>query len=155
MIAAVIAAASPVRAQQFEGLAELKAADVVPPSLLKGPHYTVADAVKTDGYLHEFVVQSDFGSFAGVGTGMLYVRLGEVRALAALQEVSKSDVFLNAAGNSELSVGKSVEQTVKDTKGTVEGLGAGAKRFGENLGRKAKKGAETAMGAVKETTSRS
>jgi len=149
VVAIAIFSALQVQAQQpYEGPADFKAADLLPPALVKGAHFTVADQVRTEGYYHEFVVESDFGSIPAVGTSMLYVRLGEVRALAALQEVSKSDVFISAAGNSVLSVGKTVGQAVTDPKATVAGLGAGAKRYGENLGRKAKKTAETATDAV-------
>ena len=42
-----------------------------------------------------------------------------------------------------LNVGKGVASVVKDPEGTVKGMGAGAKRFGTNLGRKAKRGAES------------
>jgi len=150
VVAIAICAAPQVQAQQsYEGPADFKAADLLPPALVKGPHFKVADPVRTEGYYHEFVVESDFGSIPAVGTSMLYVRLGEVRALAALQEVSKSDVFISAAGNSVLSAGKTVGQAVTDPKATVAGLGAGAKRYGENLGRKAKKTTETVTDAAK------
>ena len=79
---------------------------------------------------------------------MLYVRLGEVQALAALEGVSKTDVFISAAGNSVLDIGKTLGKAVADPKATV-----GARRRGQagrgNLGRKAKKTAETATEAVK------
>jgi hypothetical protein len=151
-IAVALAAALPVRAQQPDEVpVDVKAADLLPAALVTGPHFTVADPVKTEGFFHAFVVQSDYGAIPAVGTSMLYVRLAEVRALAALQEVSKSEVFISAAGNSVLSVGKSVTQAVTDPKATVEGLGAGAKRFGENLGRKAKSTADAATEAVKST----
>ena len=109
VVAIAVSSALQVHAQQpYEGPADFKAADLLPPALVKGPHFTVADPVRTEGYFYEFIVQSDYGSFPAVGTSMLYVRLGEVQALAALQEVSKSDVFISAAGDSVLTVGKSV-----------------------------------------------
>ena len=144
-----IAVALPAFAQEpYEGPAAVKAADVLPAGLVKGQHYTLADEVKAEGYLHEFVIRSDFGDFAAEGMSMLSVRLQEVQALAALDEVSKSEVFLKAAGDSVLNVGKSVGKAVSDPEATVKGIGAGVQRFGENLGRKTKQTAESAKDAV-------
>jgi hypothetical protein len=146
----LLVSALPALAQEpYEGPTVSTPGDVLPANLVKGPHYTLADKVEAKGYLYEFTVQSDYGNFAAVGVSMLYVRLREVQALAALQEVSKSDVFIKAAGDSVLTVGKSVGKAVTNPVATVEGLGAGAKRYGENLGRKAKRGAATAADAVK------
>jgi hypothetical protein len=133
----------------YEGPAAVKPADVLPAGLAAGPHYTLAEEVGTPGYLHEFLVRSDYGDFAAEGTSLLYVRLQEVQALAALEEVSKSEVFLKSAGTSVLNVGKSVGQAVKDPEATVKGIGAGVQRFGENLGRKTKQAAESTKEAVK------
>ena len=162
VVSLVLAAALPAIAQEpFEGPVTLKPADLLPAALVQGPHYKLADQVKTEGYLHEFVIQSDYGSFTAAGTSMLYVRLREVQALAALQEVSKSEVFISAAGSSVLSVGKSLGQAAANPVATVEGLGAGVMRAGVNLGRKAKRTvgtasdvAEGAAEKVKVTTSR-
>lgn len=145
----VIAAARPaLAAEGYEVRAAVKAADVLSAGLVAGPHHTVADEVKDDGYLYEFTIRSEFGDFTAEGIPMLYVRLQEVQALAALEEVSKSEVFLKAAGTSVLNVGKSVGQAVKDPEATVKGIGAGVQRFGENLGRKTKQTAEAAKDAV-------
>jgi hypothetical protein len=46
-------------------------------------------------------------------------------------------------------VGKGVASVVTDPGGTAKGMGAGVKRFGTNLGRKAKRGAESASDAAK------
>src|SRR5689334_15556007 len=66
-------------------------------SVRKGPHYTVKEPVKTDGFFHEFDIVSDYGELSAVGLSQLTTRLNEIRALAALQDVSKSKVFLEAA----------------------------------------------------------
>ena len=65
--------------------------------------------------------------------------------LAELDKVSKSEVFLKAAGTSVLNVGKGVASVVKDPKATAEGMGEGVKRFGTNLGRKAKRTTDKAV----------
>jgi hypothetical protein len=76
---------------------------------------------------------------------MLLMRLHEVGALAELDEVSKSAVFVKAAGTSVLNVGKGVASVVQDPGATARGMGEGVKRFGTNLGRKAKRTADKAV----------
>jgi hypothetical protein len=80
---------------------------------------------------------------------MLPVRLHEVGALAELDEVSKTGVFVRAAGTSVVNVGKGVVAVVKDPEATAKGIGGGLKRFGTNLGRKAKRATDKAVDAVK------
>src|SRR5262249_32664931 len=48
------------------------------------------------------------------------------------------------AGGAVLNVGKSVAHVVTDPVGTAEGVGEGVKRVGVNLGRKAKRAADSA-----------
>ena len=79
---------------------------------------------------------------------MLLMRLHEVGALAELDEVSKSEVFLKAAGTSVLNVGKGFASAVKDPAATAKGVGGGIKRFGTNLGRKAKRTTDKAVDSV-------
>jgi hypothetical protein len=113
-------------------------------NLLKGPHYQVAEEVRTDDYFHQFLIRSDYGEFPADGTDMLFIRLREVRALAALVDVSRTEVFLTSAGGSVLHVGENALGAVQDPVGTVQGVGAGVKRFAINVGRKASRAAESA-----------
>ena len=79
---------------------------------------------------------------------MLLKREHETRALAQLDEVSKTGVFLQAAGTSVVNVGKGVASAAKDPEATAKGIGGGVKRFGTNLGRKAKRTADQTADAV-------
>jgi hypothetical protein len=114
------------------------AAALLTPAVAQGPHYRVNDAVRTDGYFHEFGISSDFGPFEAVGRSELAVRIQEIAALAALQDVSKTEVFLSAAGQSVVKVGQSAAAVVTDPAGAAKGMGAGIKRVGVNLGRRTK-----------------
>ncbi len=143
-----LAAASLAIAAAFEAPRTFKASELLKPSQIKGPHYTVASAVKTEGYLHVFDITSDYGALEAEGEAMLLMRLHEVGALAELDKVSKSEVFLKSAGTSVLNVGKGVASAVKDPGATAKGIGAGVKRFGTNLGRKAKRTTEKAVDDV-------
>jgi len=103
---------------------------------VKGPNYQIAEGVRTDEYFHEFTIASTYGSFEAVGRSQLATRIQEVAALAALDDVSKTEVFLASAGNSVVKVGKGAAAAVTNPEATVKGLGAGVKRFGVNLGRR-------------------
>ena len=143
--AIAIAAASLAIAAAYEGPRTFTASELLKPAQVKGPHHTVAAAVKTEGYLHVFDITSDYGPLEAEGQAMLLTRLHEVGALAQLDEVSKSEVFLKAAGTSVLNVGKGVASAVKDPGATAKGVGTGVKRFGTNLGRKAKRTGDKAV----------
>jgi len=126
----------------YEGPRAVVVTEVLPAAFVKGPHYEVGPQVKTDGYFDEFAVTSDFGNFEAEGQTLLAVRLREVEALARLADVSKTEVFLSAAGDSVVNVGKGAVNAATDPVGTAKGLGTGIKRFGVNLGRKTQRVAE-------------
>jgi hypothetical protein len=100
--------------------------------------------VATPGYFHEFTIESSFGRFEAMGRTQLAVRLQEIDALASLQAVSKSDVFLEAAGQSLVNVGKGAVSAATDPVGTAKGIGGGIKRMGVNLGRRSKRAVDSA-----------
>jgi len=140
----LIAASVFLRAQEGDEPAPvLKASALLTPALLKGPHHSVADAVATEGFFHQFTVSSEFGSFEALGRSQLAVRIHEIDALFALQDVSKTEVFLTAAGQSVVNVGKSAAGVVTDPSGTAKNMGSGVKRFGVNLGRRTKRAVDS------------
>ncbi|HET7291303.1 MAG TPA: hypothetical protein VFM88_02665 [Vicinamibacteria bacterium] len=139
MAAALVAAGS-----EFESAPAFQASKLLPPKALKGPHHTVSEAVKAEGFFQQFRVVSSFGEIDAEGRTVLATRLLEVDALAQLSEVSKGEVFVQAAGGAVLNVGKGVASVVKDPGATAEGIGTGVKRLGVNLGRKAKRTADSA-----------
>jgi hypothetical protein len=145
---ALALAAAVAVAAAYEAPRSFKASELLKPAQAKGPHHSVAAAVKTEGYLHVFDITTDFGPLEAEGQAMLLTRLHEVGALAQLDKVSKSGVFLKAAGTSVLNVGKGVSSAVKDPGATAKGVGSGVKRFGTNLGRKAKRTGDKAVDAV-------
>jgi hypothetical protein len=127
----------------FDPETTFKASQILPAKILKGPHHKVAEEVKLDGFYQRFRLTTDFGDLDALGRTVLKTRVAEVAALQSLSEVSKSEVFVKAAGGAVLNVGKSVAKVVTDPVGTAQGVGAGVKRVGVNLGRKAKDATDT------------
>lgn len=132
-----------------------KASALLAADVMKGPQHTVQENVTTDGFYHEFQIASDFGHLEAVGLSQVTTRLNEVRALAALDEVSKSQVFLASAGGAALNVAKSTARVATDPVGAAKGIGGGVKRMGVNLGRRTQRavnsvGNDTASAAPQE-----
>jgi hypothetical protein len=144
LLAALCAAAPWAATDADEPPPTFKASDLLAPSVLKGAHHQVNDEVRTEGYFHEFTLSSAYGTFEAVGRSQLTVRIQEVNALAALDDVSKTEVFLKAAGQSVVKVGQGVVSVVKDPTETAKGIGAGVKRFGVNLGRRTQRAVDSA-----------
>jgi hypothetical protein len=114
------------QASDFETPPVLRAADVLPPALIKGDHFTVQDQVRWKEGLHVFQVDSEFGSFEIWGEPMLRVRLREVEALHTLKNTSSASVGTAAAtkalGSSLVSVGTAFRHPVATTKALPGGL---------------------------------
>jgi hypothetical protein len=148
-IVVTLASAALAVGAAYEGPRVFKASELLTPAQIKGPHHSVAPDVKTEGYLNVFEVTTDFGPVEAEGKSMLLVRLQEVGALVELDKVSKSAVFVQAAGTAVVNVGKGVASAVADPAATAKGIGGGLKRFGTNLGRKTKRAGDQTVAAVK------
>jgi hypothetical protein len=138
LIAASLAAAG-VTAASWEKPKTFKASDVLTAKEKKSEHYEVNGKVPVEGFYYAFELKTDFGELKPVGLDLLRKRLNETKALEALNEVSKTGVFVQAAGRSLEATGKGIVSVVKDPEGTAKGIGSGLKRFGHNIGRKSKR----------------
>ena len=125
-------------ADDFEQPAILKASDVIGDKLLRGEYHVVDDAVRNDGYLNYYVLRSDYGDWEVTGTALLAVRVREVEALATLDEVSKTEVFVKAAADAGVGQLKAVTQfathPVESVKGIPSGIGRMFKRYKRQAG---------------------
>jgi len=133
--------------QDDEAVPAARAASILAATERSGPHFSVDDRVTVSGYFYEFRLTSDYGPFTAVGRSQLSTRIDEIRAIAALQEVSKSEVFLASAGGAVVDIGKGAASAVTDPVATAKGVGAGIKRFGVNLGRASKRAIDKEDGA--------
>jgi hypothetical protein len=133
-----------VAASGFEKPPILKASDLAPAELLKGPRFHVDPEVPTDGLLAKFTIRSDFGDFVAEGPGMLGIRVGEVQALDVMSKTEKSEAFQRALVGSAKRTGKSVATAVTHPVETVKGLPGGVGRFFQRVGRGVKTGTQQA-----------
>jgi len=122
-------------AQGFEPAPTLKASDLLPASLFKGPKHEVAQAVKSDGFLTAFTVTSPFGEWEAVDQEMLEVRVAEVYALDRLSEFGTSEVFAAAVARAAEQKARAVVNVAYDPVGTAKALPGGIARFAKGVGR--------------------
>ena len=137
--------------QPYETPPPLKAADFLDPSLLKGPHHHVEEAVVSDGIFNTYTITSDYGTFRVEGTSAAELCAREVAAIAQLKEIDKIAVTAGAIGASVVDMGKGVVHVVTNPIGTVTGIGDGVVRLFGRVGRGAKRTVEK-LGSEQEPT---
>lgn len=129
----LLATASPSVAQDFEVGGNVSATKILPAAALKGPHYTIADKVVSDGFLYTYTVESDFGTFRPTGNYALQKVLSEIRVIAALKEISRTEAFADSvvyAAKSPLRFGESM---LTDPVDTITGIPRGLFAIFENV----------------------
>ncbi len=135
LAASAVAAVVPVSRKgsaDFEAAPVLAGALLAPAPLLKGPLHTVVEPVSLQGFLGRFVIESRFGNFTVAGVNMLGVRVSELKAIEALQEVEKSRAFQDSLVRAASAPVQLVQSAVTNPLGTVENVGQG---LGSVLGR--------------------
>jgi len=85
-----------------------------------GSNYEVLDPVVSDGLVQIFSVNSRYGRFSVAGRQLLQRRLGELAALAALEQMSQSELFTNALAKSATSPLRLGRDLLRNPFGTIE-----------------------------------
>ena len=128
---------APGEDHEFESAGVLRSSDVLPNSLRKGPHHKVEKAIRSDGYLNYYRVISDYGEFDAIGTSMLKTRIGEINALAKLEDLSKTEVFAKAAADAGVAQLKTLASFAAHPVDTVVGIPGGIGRMFKRYKRQA------------------
>ena len=130
----------------FEVAKDLTAATLLPEELLRGEHHVVDDRVRNDGYLNYYTIHSEYGEFEAASTAMLRIRIREIEALAELDELSHTEVFITAMADAGVQRIVGVQQLVMHPIQTAKGLPSGVGRMFKRYSRKSKE----AVAATKE-----
>jgi hypothetical protein len=99
-----LAAATEPRHPSYETAPVFAASALLHRELLGGPNHEIREDVINDGLVHHFCIDSDFGTFHGAGRDEAVVRVHEVYAIAALQDLSNAGAFGRGAGDSAVSL---------------------------------------------------
>jgi hypothetical protein len=93
-----------------------------------GPNYHVDEAVRSDGFVEVFTLVTKYGRFSIQGRAMLLRRLDDLRAIVAIDRISKSKAFAKALATSAIAPARLAVETVKNpvktVKQTLNGVGA-------------------------------
>lgn len=109
---------------------ELAANALAPRDLrLSGPGYKVRSPVQVAGYMGQFVIDTPEGSIDAAGSALLRLRIAELPALAKLEEVSATEVFVDALARGVRDTGRAVQRVVTQPIETVKGIPAGIGRL--------------------------
>jgi hypothetical protein len=103
--------------------------------MIAGPNHRVRDVVVSYGYMHHYTVDSEFGVFEVTGDGALRKLLNEIRAIAALRGVSRSEAFAESVKHAAKSPFRLGKKLITDPVDTVSGLPRGAFSIFGNVGK--------------------
>ena len=116
-----------IDAGQYEQPPAFQASQVLPPDLLRGPSYTVANQVGLDDFQYVFQVDTAWGQFAIRGSDLLRIRAREIAATAKLAQIDSAGTLVGAAGRTALRpLGTAkglLTQPGKTIGDTVQGVG--------------------------------
>lgn len=127
----------PAFAQQYENPPVLSASKILPADLRTGPNFQVRESVTNDGYLNTYTVDYKFGTLTAISTALLRKRIGEIKAMVAMEQVQSSKEYLDSMKQAGLDTMKSalslVTSPVQTLSGAAQGLGAAFSRVGDSL----------------------
>ena len=118
----------------YENPGILKAHDILPPELLEGEHHKVMEDVATYELTSRFTILSTFGPFEAFSEDMLRIRIQEIQAIAALQNIKKSEAFRNAAEQAAMSSFKGAKSLITHPVDTIGGVPQGVGKLFSRVG---------------------
>lgn len=113
----------------FEPEPALKAPLLVQAPLLSGPDFRVVPEVAVRGYMANFLIDTKFGPMRADSAEMLAIRIGELPAMEALDEASRSGAFATALAARAKKTGSAIVNVVTHPVDTITGLPRGVARY--------------------------
>jgi len=137
--ASVFLGGLPANAQKEEPNFELplgiRASNVLPREILRGPNHDVQEFVVTyTGFTNHFRIDSKFGQFKATGNGMVPVRIHEINAIAKLEKMKNSDKFLDGLKESGGTLLESTKNLVLHPVDTIGGFPTGLYNIFADIG---------------------
>jgi len=130
----------------------LQASDVLPSQLLKGSNYEVVKTVKNDGLVNTYQLDTKYGPFTVESTGLLLIRINELRAILKMEQLKGTDVYLEALKKSATKPLKTAEGLVTNPVETTKGVVSGVGRWFGDVGRSITSDDPHQAGVVKTAT---
>ena len=92
---------------------------------MKGPNWTVAPTVRSDGFVRLYALDTTYGKFQVNGQRRMDERLQELRALSVLEKMSETETFVEALANAGLAPVKFGRDLILDPVETTGNLVSG------------------------------
>jgi hypothetical protein len=115
--------------ETFEPEPVLKAPMLVQAPLLSGPDFRVVPEVAVRGYMGNFLIDTKFGPMRADSVEMLAIRIGELPAMQALDQASRSGAFATALAARAKKTGSAIVNVVAHPVDTITGLPRGVARY--------------------------
>ncbi len=112
----------------------LQASDVLPGQLIQGSNYAVRATVISDGFINTYDLDTNYGPLSVESTALLLKRIAELKALDRIEQLKKTDVYMNAFRSVAAGPLKTAEGLVQDPSGTVTNVASGIGQFFSNVG---------------------
>jgi hypothetical protein len=112
----------------------LKASEVLPKNWLKGPNYTIKEAITNDGIVNTYELDTAYGPVAVESTVLLLKRIQELMALDKMEQLRGTDIFGKAAAATATGPLATAKGLVMDPVETVSGIGSGIGGFFSRIG---------------------
>lgn len=126
--------AEPPAADGFERPPVLQADAILRPPYLQSPSHTVDREVPTYLGRNSYTIRSPYGTFYAEGNYELETRVREVQAMGQLEELSKSDLYVEALKNAAKSPVQFAGDLARHPVKTVAGVPRGVFKFLDRAG---------------------
>ena len=112
----------------------LKAVEVVPQNVTKGPNYQIEQKVINDGFVNTYRLTTDYGPLKVEGTSLLMERTNELKALSHMEEVAQTDTFAEALKKGATAPLRTAKGLVTHPVDTVSGIASGVGSWFQDIG---------------------
>ena len=135
IVLALLALSLPMtlNAQQADGI-RVKVETFLPGELISGPHYTMAPKADIRRAIAFYDLDTSYGKTEVAGTVALLERIGELRAIATLEAMKKSEVYTDAVKKSAAGPVDTAKALASDPVNTVKDTAKGLGSFFADLG---------------------
>lgn len=128
-------AASPAASPPVEPEPVLQLSDFAGLPAASGTGYRIDPKVPVAGFHGQFTLRTDLGEVPADGVGILRQRVAEVGPAMQLQQMSQSEVFVDALSRSAAQTASALGKAVTNPVDTAKALPAGVGRFFKSVGR--------------------
>jgi len=105
------------------------ASDLLPDERMSGERWGVIDLVENDGFMNRWRIASDWGELVASSDAQLEARLREIDALIRLEDVERSEAFLDAFEAALTGTFQAARQVVEQPVQTAKALPSGVARM--------------------------